>query len=167
MVTLLRINWEAFTAIASCCTAVVSVVAACYAKQQYNSQSKHTREATRSKILEDYNWHFMTSNSIKVVIKSLLDNDYSNLHAYDMEMFMRFYEELYLLIHSENRMKMEIARYMFSYYAIMAWDSESFWNRLSETTHENVDSIKGAEGWRMFRNFVEEMRTVNVEYITI
>lgn len=169
MVILLSFNWNVLAALSSFGTFAVSVFAAYYAFKQYRSQSKHTKVATRSKILADYNWHYMQNKSIQIVIRALLKKDFSKVQAYDIEIFMRFFEELYLLMHSENRMKKEISKYMFSYYAILAWDSENFWQRLSETTLESVESLQSAEDWTLFRKYVEEMRiiTFNINSIKI
>lgn len=139
------INWEALSALAATFTFFTAVLAALFAWYQYKGESHRLKEATRSKILADYNWHYMQNKSIQLVIKALLDNDFSHLHAYDIEIFMRFFEKLYLLIHSENRMKKEISKYMFSYYAILAWDSESFWQRLSESTQISVKNLQDSE----------------------
>lgn len=109
----------------------------------------------------------MQNRSIQLVIKALLDNDFTYLHAYDIEIFMRFFEELYLLIHLENRMKKEISKYMFSSYAILAWDSEPFWQSLSDMTHVSVETLKTSSDWTMFRKYVEEMKTINIDSLTI
>lgn len=160
------VNWDAWNAIATTCTCIAAAVIAWF---QYKTGSNHQKEATRSKILADYNWHYMQNNSIRVVIRALIDKKFGEdkVHIYDIEIFLRFFEELYLLIHSENRMKPEIARYMFSYYAILAWDSDELWGRLASANNTSIEAERSSEDWTMFRSFVEEMKTINSKSITI
>lgn len=167
MVNVLSINWNAVVAIANSASAIIALGTVIFAWHKFEKEKKDNKEATRSRILADYNWHYMQNNSVKTIIKALLDNNYSEVHLYDIEMFLRFYEELYLLIHSENRMKMEVAKYMFSYYAIEAWGKEEFWQRMSEMSGESVEALRSSEDWSMYRKFVFEMKNINVKSITI
>lgn len=160
MVNLLCIGWGTVSSIG---TLLVAIIAAIIAFIQYKSESSAAKEATRSKILEDYNWHYMQNSSIKRVVKSLIDDNFedSQIHKYDLEIFMRFFEEIYLLIHSKNRMKAEVAKYMFSYYAIMAWTSEKFWQKLCNDDINEIEIERNSEHWFIFRKFVEEMRNIS------
>lgn len=167
MVNVLSINWNAIAAIANSASAVIAVLTVVFAWYKFEKEKKNNKEATRSRILAEYNWHYMQNISMRKVIKALLDDDFSKVHVYDMEMFLRFYEELYLLIHSENRMKMEVAKYMFSYYATEAWGKEEFWQRMSEMSGESVEALRSSDDWSMYRKFVFEMKNINVKSITI
>lgn len=154
--------WEATAAIGSSASAIISFVAICTVWYQYKKESSNNKQAVRSRILADYNWHYMQNDSIKNVINALHKNNFSSISAYDIEMFMRFFEELYMLIHTDNRMKKDVSRYMFSFYAIMACDSELFWQRLAETTQDQVDYIKSAKEWSLFRKYVKEMKSLDI-----
>lgn len=55
MVICMTINWAAWSAISSLGTFIVAIVAAIIVFCQYKGESKRVKEATRSKILADYN----------------------------------------------------------------------------------------------------------------
>ncbi len=154
--------WDAIAAIGSISSAIISFIAVYSVWLQYKKEAANNKQATRSRILADYNWHYMQNRSIKNVINALHKNDFSSIRAYDIEMFMRFFEELYMLIHTDNRMKKDVSKYMFSFYAIMACDSELFWQRLAETTHDQVDYLKCAKEWTLFRKYVNEMKSIEI-----
>lgn len=164
---LLCINWDAVTAIATSITCFVAFGSAITAGYQYWKESHRLKEATRSRILADYNWHFIQNNSIQKVTKALLDDNFNSVHIYDLEVFMHFFEELYLLIHSEGRMKPEIAKYMFSYYALQAWNSNQFWLKYTNNNESKIVEEMNSEDWILFRKFVEEMRDLSVKNISI
>lgn len=167
MVNLFCVNWGAWNAIVSTITCCVAASAAIIAYFQYKSSSEHQKEATRSRILADYNRFYASNNSIKLVIKAIINRNYNEVHPYDLEIFLRFYEEIFLLVHTKNRMKGEIAKYMFSFYAIAAWDDDRFWDKLIDEEHPTIDSVKTAEEWTLYRKFVEEMKTININNIKI
>lgn len=167
MVNMLCVNWNVVAALANVGSAIIALGTVCFAWSKFKKENKNNKEATRSRILADYNWHYIQNTSMRKVIKALLDDDFSKVHVYDMEMFLRFYEELYLLIHSENRMKKEVAKYMFAYYAIEAWNKEVFWQKMSEMSGESVEALRSSNNWIMYRDFVFEMKNVSVKSITI
>ncbi len=74
----------------------------------------------------------------------------------DRYFFLGYYEEIALLVNS-GVLKPEIAHYMFSYYAKLCWESNDFWHDI------NRDSIY----WRVFKEFVEEMRELERKNLTI
>lgn len=164
---ILCIQWNLWAEISTVVTGIVALGSAGFAIYQFCKQTKANKEATRSRILADYNRFYASNSSIKIVIKSILDGNFQQLHTYDIEIFLRFYEEIYLLIHSENRMKAEIAKYMFSHYAIAAWDEEQLWTKLIDESHPTIDSVKTAEEWVLYKKFVEEMKTINSKTIKI
>lgn len=152
--------WIIISSISSLITALAAVGAGIYAVYQYKQESLRQKEATRSKILADYNWHFMQNKSIQNVINALIEDKYDKVSIYDIEIFFRFYEEIYILIHSNNRMKPEIAKYMFAYYAIAAWENESILKVLNDSMHDSCQSVKVSEHWSIFRMFVKEMKAI-------
>jgi hypothetical protein len=74
----------------------------------------------------------------------------------DRYLFVGFYEEIALLVNSKV-LRPEIAHYMFGYYAKICWESDDFWQDI------NRDSIY----WRVFREFVEQMITLEEKHLTI
>ncbi len=60
--------------------------------------------------------------------------------------FLGFNEELALMVES-GLIRKAVAHYMFGYYAIACWKSDSFWN----------EEDRNGPYWRLFRIFVEQM----------
>ena len=131
----------------------------------------------RNRMLAEYNQRYSQNTSIQKVVKALMKDNFEGVEAYDAEMFMRFFDELQLLIKSDNKMKKEIACYMFSYYANKASKSDKFKEILdgkvdgdkdhsAKNTEENnahpnnqitiheIDS----DDWALFNEFVAEMK---------
>ncbi len=82
------------------------------------------------------------------------DDELLTLPLVEKYQYLGFFEEIALLVNSKL-VKKEIAHYMFGYLAIACWNSEDFWSNL------NRDAIY----WRVFRQFVDEMKTVEAEQI--
>jgi hypothetical protein len=70
--------------------------------------------------------------------------------------FIGFYEDIALLLNS-GLIKPEIAHYMFSYYAILCWESDPFWEGIN----------RNSAYWRVFREFVESMQKLESNNLTI
>lgn len=60
--------------------------------------------------------------------------------------FIGFYEDLLLLMNS-GVLKPHVAHYMFGYYALRCWESDSFWEGLN----------RNSDYWSLFRCFVDKM----------
>ena len=69
--------WDAIAAIGSISSAIISFIAVYSVWLQYKKESANNKQATRSRILADYNWHYMQNNSIKNVIVALHKNDFA------------------------------------------------------------------------------------------
>ena len=85
-------------------------------------------------------------------ISALLNDSMENpeLKRFDKKLrgdYATFFEELALLRNS-GLLKKELACYMFSYDAILCWDSKVFWDGMS----------KDDRYWGILRKFVEEMK---------
>jgi hypothetical protein len=61
--------------------------------------------------------------------------------------YLGLFEEVAMMMNS-NLIRKEVAHYMFGYYAIRCWESKHFWKDV------NRESIY----WKLFRNFVIEMK---------
>jgi alpha-D-ribose 1-methylphosphonate 5-triphosphate diphosphatase PhnM len=86
------------------------------------------------------------------IIAELLDTndaELSNISFKDKRDYLGLFEEVALSMNS-RLIRRQVAHYMFGYYAIRCWESQSFWGDV------NRNSIY----WRVFRDFVEQMQEV-------
>jgi len=87
----------------------------------------------------------------------LLEADDEALRAqvYDRKLaFLGFYEEISLLLNS-NLMRLEVAHYMFGYYAIRCWDSSNFWS----------DVNRNSPYWAAFADFAKRMNAIEKQFV--
>ena len=132
---------------------IMAMVTLCFSCYQYMKHKKRNRV----EILCKFNERYQTEESIVNVTKFLEeieDNelDQSNKKTlpsiHELEMYMRFYEELYFLIQAGS-IKKKMAYYMFGHYVILFDDNK---DKLPENLNYN-DSY-----WVVFRTLVEIMR---------
>ena len=95
-------------------------------------------------------------NEIFNNICTLLDTNDKELisikYAYKRD-FLGFFEEVALMMNSKI-IKKDVVHYMFGYYAIRCWKSDSFWKGI------NRESIY----WNLFKEFAITMSKVEVKY---
>ena len=141
-------------------TLIVAGYSAWYAQKEYN---KHMEEE-RTKLLCDYNHRYSTDKYIEYVIEWMLsiaiigndgsiigvNRDIKNIppSIHQKEMFLRFFEELYLQIKKDKLDKQEVFN-LFGYYALIFDKYEEF--RLDITDYEKNE-------WSDFRSFIELMK---------
>ena len=77
------------------------------------------------------------------------DASIANEPIQDRRNFIAFFEEVALLVNS-GLIKPEVAHYMFGFYAIQIDENEPVWSGLN----------KDGEFWRVFRDFVADMRKI-------
>lgn len=119
-------------------------------------QIKSYKKQGRIELLTDYNKRFSENDDLKVVGK-YLEKECGLKHHYEVpepddhqvEMFMRFFEEIELLI-SERAMDEDIVYYMFSYYALEFEKRRNKWKRVD---YESGD-------WKYFRMFISRMKRI-------
>lgn len=156
---------------------VTSLIASFYAVIQYENHKKEER----TKLLCEYNQRYSSDKNIEEVVTwmlqvSILDDngeiksaDPTRAHSpgiHKKEMFMRFFEELYLQIKNNKIDKRESCR-LFSYYARKFDAIEEF--RLDITDYIPVneeDASKSDENkkkllkyWSDYRKYVKEMNS--------
>jgi len=61
--------------------------------------------------------------------------------------FLGFYEQLAMMVES-GLIRRTVAHYMYGYYAIACWESDSFWN----------EEDRNDPYWHLFENFVEQSK---------
>lgn len=159
---------------------IATLFATLYAVVQYHYHKKEHR----INLLGEYNKRYATDKNIQEVITWMLkvaivndDGEIVNAEPYrcyckpsihEKEMFMRFFEELYLHIENGSMDKRQVCK-LFSYYAIKFDEIKEF--RLDITDYkskeelENEEKDKEEEGiaytkkyWTNYRKFVNEMK---------
>jgi hypothetical protein len=67
----------------------------------------------------------------------------------DRRDYLGFFEEIALMVNS-GLIRIELAHYMFGYYAIRCWESEHFWS----------DVNRDSQYWVLFKEFVRKMKEI-------
>lgn len=136
--------------IADCATALFAICAFILSIIEYRKYKKRERV----NLLMQMSKKYTTDSAIKTVLSYLeaLENKREKTLAlpniHQLEMFMRFFEELCCLVKSKA-LRVNIVYYMFGHYVIIFDDNKEIW------PHE-LEYEKGY--WKLFRNFVEMMR---------
>jgi len=68
--------------------------------------------------------------------------------------YVGFFEEVALMVNS-GLIKIEVAHYMFGYYAIRCWDNDYFWSDVNRETPY----------WALFRDFVAKMKKIESSFV--
>jgi hypothetical protein len=130
-------------------TFVVGVVTLIKAIVEYNRQNA----AKRFEIFQGMNKRFDDGNFMK--IREYLDNDDPELEKFDYTSkhnFLGFFEELAISVNSKV-MSIEVAYYMFGYYAIRCYSSIHFWGGDKMLQKDSVY-------WSLFRQFANKMQVM-------
>ncbi len=139
--------------IAGCATAFIALCALGFSVFEYCKYKKRERANLLMQLSERYT----TNPDIRNVIMYLEAIEDSNEHLlalpniHQLEMFMRFSEELCCLIKSKA-LKTNIVYYMFGHYVLVFANAKEKWP--TELGYE-----KGY--WRIFRDFVNMMQTAH------
>jgi len=145
---------EIIKTVATVGTATIAAVAIIkgYAEYKLNAVQK------RVELFEKYRVKLKENETIRNIIDLLEHNDPNirQVHRTERYFFLGFYEEIALLVNS-GVLRPEIAHYMFAYYAELCWDSDSFWH----------DINRNSMYWRVFREFVEQMKDLENKNLTI
>lgn len=67
----------------------------------------------------------------------------------DRRDYLGFFEEIALMVNS-GLIRIELAHYMFGYYAIRCWESDHFWR----------DVNRDSQYWVLFKEFVRKMKEI-------
>ena len=175
MCTILGISCECLEAIASSitalatgATAVIALVACWYSKKEYDSHKEREKAATLAK----YNERYATDPNIQKVTNYLLwrsdnqtlgvkpdkvlyggkDEDDIKPTKNQVELFMRFYEELQLAIDA-GRIDVDSANNLFAYYA---HELPRIGNDLLPEDYNPNEGM-----WRNFQRFIQQTNQPN------
>lgn len=163
------------SAVVDCGAFLAASFATLYAVVEYHNHKKEHR----IRLLGEYNHRYSTDKNVQKIVTwmlkvaivdddgEIIGADPSKCHCKPdvnaKEMFMRFFEELYLQIENKS-IDEEQACQLFSYYAIKFDEIKEF--RLDITDYQSGDELekgndkKGKIYWAKYRNFVNEMRKV-------
>ena len=156
-------------------SAVVAVIAACYARTKYE---EHLKEE-HTKLLCEYNQRYSNDCNIKIVIEWMLKvavtNEKGDIVGVNLaisnyepsintkEMFMRFFEELYIQMDVGNLKKDEVHD-LFAYYAIKFDNFKEYHNKVTDyTSYEEVQKLSDSEknnvnaNWKYFSKLIDAM----------
>lgn len=119
-------------------------------------QFKLHRKQMKAELLSKYSARYCIDPDIKSVVKFLEQQEGLVLHKqadkpddHEVEMFMRFFEELELLIRAKS-IDENVASYMFFYYLQTFSKIKDNW--------KNIDYE--SEDWKIFHEFIERMKRV-------
>lgn len=144
---------DILSCLANWVTAITAIVAFYLSCKEYSNHLKRER----ANVLSRFNERYSDDVSIKKVIchiNAIAYNTNSNAEnrekpeVYDIEMFMRFFEELEYSIQSDNLDK-KIVRDLFGFYPLLASERKDF-------LYEEDDK----ENWKLFNHFVKRMNRI-------
>lgn len=98
---------------------------------------------------------FMENETFREICTLLMTDDsrLKDIPLQDKRNFGGFIEEVALMVNA-RLIRIEIAHYMFGYYAILCWGSANFWDGLDR------DSVY----WTLFRDFARRMRKLETGF---
>lgn len=145
-------------ALGSISSALIALSVALYGIFQFD---RHIKEK-KTEILAIYNQRYSTDKNIEKVVRWIIDNldDNGKLKTvdpcekndipgiYEKELFMRFFEEMYLQI-SQGKINKEDAKRLFSYYALKFNEYDRF--------HSDITDY-GSEDWHYYNKFICMMK---------
>lgn len=112
-------------------------------------------------VFAQYNERYENSEYIQKVVKYCTfktDNPKEVPIVHDKEMFLRFFEELDLMIQEDYISKEQVGNY-FSYYFMLVWNDETFfWNDEMISPYENKEKAQNATEWKKARHLFDQLK---------
>ena len=135
--------------------AIISLIVSYY-------QYRLNRKQLRTELLTSYNARYSSDEDIKKVVKYLEQEEGLHLREkaeepdeHEVEMFMRFFEELELLIVA-NAIDEKIVSYMFFYYLQAFEKQKDKWKNIGYEDNE----------WKVFHKFMDRMKDLRQDKTT-
>lgn len=137
-----------FSAITGFITLVLTFASIFVAFREYRSYKRDKQ----SEVLFNYNERYENSPSIRLVVRYCTDVCSENPSVYDKEMFLRFFEELEMMIQAKYLKEKDVLDY-FSFYFLLLWTREDsfFWEDGMLNENQNVDGFKNSPEWKHAR----------------
>jgi hypothetical protein len=143
-------DWKDIATILGVIVALIALIKGVYEyiKQGSQKRAEHFNEIRKK---------FKENDDFREIAVLAINDDPELKEKYFKEKrdYLGLFEEVALAVNS-GLIKPEIAQYMFGYYAIKCWKSDSFWTGLNRDSNY----------WIVFRKFVEKMQVIedNFEY---
>ena len=128
------------------CKLLIAIVSIVYVYKEYE---QHKRQE-KTQVLSSYNERLCNDKNIKIVTEYLIKEDEKKMPTlYEIELFMRFFEELEISIQS-GLLDENIACKMFSYYAIAFSQETNLKGKIKDYDEE----------WVYFNNFIKRLKNI-------
>lgn len=139
------------SAIVAALSLVVTVITVVIAYHEYKKISKKEK----CDILTKYNERYMNNPCILKVIDSYLYKNKKKPTANEKEMFLRFFEELEVMIREEYISEKNVHD-LFSYYFLVLWDDDDFW---SQDMRDSLtkEEAQNSDDWRLAKSLYTRM----------
>lgn len=140
------------SAIVASLSLVVTIITVIIAYREY----KKIRKKEKCDILTKYNERYTNDPSIRIVIDSYLDKKTEKRPTVnEKELFLRFFEELEVMI-IEDYISEKHVHDFFSYYFLVLWDDDDFWNQAMIGTKTKLQAQNSNE-WRLAKSLYTRM----------
>lgn len=148
---------ESTSALVASFALVVAIITAWFAWREYKRMVRHKQ----CEVFAQYNERYENSEYIQKVVKYCTiktDNPKEVPTEHDKEMFLRFFEELDLMIQEDYISKKQVGNY-FSYYFMLVWNDETFfWNDEMISPYENKEKAQNATEWKKARHLFDQLK---------
>lgn len=166
MVGVCCINWnEIIQTLATSVSALVAVLSlgvALIAVWYTNKEYKRAVRNKQSEVLAQYNERYSTNEQIRKVVEYMTSNnpEVEKPTVNDKEMFLRFFEELELMV-QRRYLELKDVGDLFSYYFMIVWCQEKdsfFWDYYMKHPYETVIGVKQSQDWRLAANLYKQLQ---------
>ena len=176
MVVICCINWneviETFATSTSALVASLSLVVAVYAVLHAKKEYERALKNKQSEVLAQYNERYSNNDSIRKVIEYITYSNDDRPTVYDKEMFLRFFEELELMIERGYLTKKDVGD-LFAYYFMAVWfhEESSFWDFEMKRPYNTAIEVKTNGDWclanRLFNRLKKDYLTPEIKNYNI
>lgn len=164
MVVICCINWneviETFATSTSALVASLSLVVAILAVWHAYKEYKRALKNKQSEVLAQYNERYSNDDSIRKVIEYITYSNDDKPTVYDKEMFLRFFEELELMI-ERGYLSIDIVGDMFAYYFLVIWHCKEetfFWDKDMQFPFKTMEEAKNSPDWRLAARLYKNLK---------
>lgn len=136
------------------CTFLITAIGLMSAGCEYDNHKKEMR----TQLLLEYNKRYMEDSAVRKVVDYIVNPQQTKSEdkkiptLFEKELFMRFFEELYLLI-DDKQLPVDKVHYMFAYY-VLEFDKNY---NLREDVKDYPQDDKSKD-WKYYFKFVQKMK---------